>query len=804
VLEPPSEKLVATLSDLRLCTAADFRRCRTRVRRLAHDLPAFDSVWIDALVQARKLTSYQARVLESGDPHELRVGPCVLLDRLGTSAAKRSYLARHINGDDRCVIKFLDVGSELYDAVASRISALVKSHDALSHPNIVAPHAFNEISASNPTPHTRRLAVISNYLPALHLAELLIRRGRFPAPVVQSIARHVLNGLVSLEAAGFVHGGVNLKNVRLTTNGLAVLVNAGIGPAASPEFKIDAAVPPEKYFGIAPELIGTGNTATIAADLYALGCLLWHLLAGRAPHSIGDPLALLAAHQTTPIPDVREWAPDTPAELAEAILKLTAQQPQDRARSAREVLEQLGEPRRADRRRLAQFRGMFETTVPRVPTTRHQNRPSRWSVLLVLLFVLTGISLTLIDHGARNHVLNLAARILPSLGGGTPPNEAGPDKSNADPDNQHITSNGDAANAQLTPKSLAKFSPLPTPNAHGIIQLQPGTKYEAAEIAAVGPLTIQRASFPNADAKASRQIPLAEIIITNQPLRIWSAELTLKNIRIRFAKKTRNRKKPRRQPTALLLAETAQLRIHGCRIETETIDEIARREEAPQANSSTQPSSHTIAAIAWKPIDEDGSGTSTISIMNSVFVTDSAAFHFARAPQSVHITNCLKLGTGPFLRYRQPPNAGSPTSLKLNHTILRRAGSLISINTPQQTSTGFIAIEADNCVFDIPPTNGSLVEWNAAAIPENWFETIEIIGGGCFANPDVVVASHAKTRATNRIVLDTTRMQIEGITTAPFDFHGPISDDVRTSEIKSFVGPTTGSQNPGINAKHLP
>ena len=50
MLEPPSSSLLKTLSTLRLCSPRDLRRCRGYVRRLTHELPAFDSIWIDALV----------------------------------------------------------------------------------------------------------------------------------------------------------------------------------------------------------------------------------------------------------------------------------------------------------------------------------------------------------------------------------------------------------------------------------------------------------------------------------------------------------------------------------------------------------------------------------------------------------------------------------------------------------------------------------------------------------------------------------------------------------------------------------
>ena len=86
ILRPPTSTtfpLRESLVRLNLCSERDFRRCRRRVRRLARGIPAFDFVWIDALLHAGVLTPFQAKVLESSPPEVLRVGPCVLLGPLG-------------------------------------------------------------------------------------------------------------------------------------------------------------------------------------------------------------------------------------------------------------------------------------------------------------------------------------------------------------------------------------------------------------------------------------------------------------------------------------------------------------------------------------------------------------------------------------------------------------------------------------------------------------------------------------------------------------------------------------------------
>ena len=75
MLEPLSDPIRKLLLELKLCSENDLRRSRRCVGKLTCNLPAFDSVWLDALVQIGRLTPFQARMLESSDWHALEIGP---------------------------------------------------------------------------------------------------------------------------------------------------------------------------------------------------------------------------------------------------------------------------------------------------------------------------------------------------------------------------------------------------------------------------------------------------------------------------------------------------------------------------------------------------------------------------------------------------------------------------------------------------------------------------------------------------------------------------------------------------------
>ena len=333
LIEPPSPQLVERLSHLKLASASDLRRCRSRVRRLAHDIPAFDSVWIDALVQIGKLTPFQARVLESSKPDQLKVGPCVLVRQLGNKG--QSFVARHRETGEVVALKFVDLpgqsnspnfitGARRIDSPVIRneppnqlVSLLTTQFDSQStsqHANVVAPHSCIQLDG--------RLVLVSRFIDGVSMRELLIRRGRLPATVVLAILRQLVDELAKLEERRVRHGEIRLSKIKLAEDGRALLVDSGVRLALRPVLSVPLGMDVDECEGIAPELIGSRREADAQTEMFALGCAMWTLLVGRAPFPSGDPLAKLAMLRTRPIPSVQEWAPETPERLTACIEQL--------------------------------------------------------------------------------------------------------------------------------------------------------------------------------------------------------------------------------------------------------------------------------------------------------------------------------------------------------------------------------------------------------------------------------------------------------------------------------------------------
>jgi eukaryotic-like serine/threonine-protein kinase len=86
---------------------------------------------------------------------------------------------------------------------------------------------------------------------------------------------------------------------------------------------------------------GSGGAVDARSDIYALGCLLYEMLAGEPPYTGPTPLAIALRRFTDPVPSVRRTRPSVPSAVEEVIGRALAPVPADRFATAREVAERL-------------------------------------------------------------------------------------------------------------------------------------------------------------------------------------------------------------------------------------------------------------------------------------------------------------------------------------------------------------------------------------------------------------------------------------------------------------------------------
>ncbi|MBX3127593.1 MAG: serine/threonine-protein kinase PknK [Polyangiaceae bacterium] len=171
------------------------------------------------------------------------------------------------------------------------------------------------------------------------------------APIA-SLLRQLADALAYIHAHGVVHRDLKPSNVLVRADGTLKVLDFGVADAASSHTWRSIAGTPGY---MAPEQIA-GEPAVAASDLYALGCLLFELSAGR-PVFEGTRLGVLEAHRAQPPPRLREVAPGVDPLFDALCEELLAKDPRARP-TAGELLARLtrsgapSPPRRKPARKL--------------------------------------------------------------------------------------------------------------------------------------------------------------------------------------------------------------------------------------------------------------------------------------------------------------------------------------------------------------------------------------------------------------------------------------------------------------------
>lgn len=170
---------------------------------------------------------------------------------------------------------------------------------------------------------------------------------QFTIPECISILRDVARALSYAHAAGIVHRDIKPDNV-LLSHGAAVVTDFGIAkaisdsrsaPGGSSLTQTGTSLGSPAY--MAPEQIAGDPNVDHRADLYALGCMGYEMLASVPPFTAESQQRVLAAHLTEKPKPIEAHRVDTPRALASIIMRCLEKDPEDRPANAAEILNAL-------------------------------------------------------------------------------------------------------------------------------------------------------------------------------------------------------------------------------------------------------------------------------------------------------------------------------------------------------------------------------------------------------------------------------------------------------------------------------
>jgi len=311
------------------------------------------------LVANRLLTEYQSQMLLRGHADGFFLDAFKILDRVGKGRMAGVYKAIGPGGQI-AALKVLPPSKAKDANLLGRFQREAKLVTQLNHPNIVRALSTGEANGLH--------YIGMEHLEGDTVQEVLDRRKRLTPPEAVRIVYQVLQGLQQVHERGMVHRDVKPSNLMLvappgqafnpesTLNCTAKILDIGLGKAIFDEDDEKAADQQLTADGVllgtpdylAPEQARSATNVDIRADIYSVGCVLYHLLTGQPPFPDTNVLNQVIRHATEQPKPLASLVPGLPEGLQSVVSVMLAKDPNQRypspAMAAAALKPLLGDP----------------------------------------------------------------------------------------------------------------------------------------------------------------------------------------------------------------------------------------------------------------------------------------------------------------------------------------------------------------------------------------------------------------------------------------------------------------------------
>ena len=322
----------------------------------------------------------------------------LILEKLGQGGMGVVYKAQDIRLDRLVALKFLPAELTSDPDTQERFVHEAKAASALDHPNICNVHDIAQTDEGG-------IFIVMAYYEGETLKDK-IDRGQLAIEEAVEIAIQVAQGLAKAHEQGIVHRDIKPANIIITSEGAVKIVDfglaklTGLGLTQSTTGKGTIAY-------MCPEQI-RGHPVDHRCDLWALGVLLYEMLAGALPFrgEYAEPMMYSIVNET-PRP-LSHHRSDVPESVHAIIEQLQRKDPSERYQRASEVL--------ADLRAVTEAGGF--TVAKNHPTIRRRSRLNRSiayggvALLMATLLLTVGRPYVFPERGERKLIVVLPVKSL--------------------------------------------------------------------------------------------------------------------------------------------------------------------------------------------------------------------------------------------------------------------------------------------------------------------------------------------------------------------------------------------------------
>ena len=320
------------------------------------------------------------------------LGPFQITGELGSGGAGSVYKARHHETGKEVALKTLMPETSVNEEIHSRFIREISVAQKIGHPNIVA---YDDCGVDDDV-----LYYTMELVPWGSLADVLAHKRQIPWREAVECGIQICRGLEHLHGQDIVHRDLKPANIFLSDDGRLKLGDFGLArDFNATRLTISGhTVGTAKY--LSPEQAMAAEEIDGRSDLYAVGCILFELLAGRPPFKDTDgyvPISyydMMARHVKEQPPALSDLMADCPDDLNRLVGQLLEKDPANRPQTANDVASMLqaildGEP-------IADLASEgtdddAKSLTERLHEFNQPNKQVSWPALAAVLLVISGV-----------------------------------------------------------------------------------------------------------------------------------------------------------------------------------------------------------------------------------------------------------------------------------------------------------------------------------------------------------------------------------------------------------------------------